>query len=191
MKKDVNDELGKAKTGKQSTESHRADCSEVLELFENALEDMYRAEKSLTVAIPYLVNHAVSDAVVGALEAHLKATMKHVTRLETVFGMIGNKPREKRCEGMEGLIKEAARLVLKCKAGPMSDVAIVSSAQKIVHYAIASYGTLRQFADTLELLDAAELLSESLEEEWAANYGLTEIAVANSGCGRDGLNAQA
>jgi len=142
------------------------------------LKDIYWAEKALTKAIPKMVKKATSTELIDALENHLSETQNQVTRLEKVFNTIDKKAVAKKCEAMEGLIKEGQEIMEECEEGAMCDAGIISAAQKIEHYEIATYGTLCQFAETLELTEAVDLLAETLDEEKAADEKLTEVAVS-------------
>lgn len=107
-----------------------------------------------------------------------KLTQEQVKRVEQVFEKLGKIATAKKCEAMEGLIKEAEEIIEECEEGAMRDAGIISAAQKVEHYEIASYGTLRQFAETLGLDDADELLQATLDEEKAADEKLIEVAVS-------------
>lgn len=152
--------------------------SQLMKLFEEELKDIYWAEKALTKAIPKMIKNATSEELVEALENHLVETEGQVTRLEQVFEMLGKKATAKKCEAMEGLMKEAEEIMDECEEGAMCDAGIISAAQKVEHYEIATYGTLRQFAETLGLNEAVELLQTTLDEEKAADEKLTEVAVS-------------
>jgi ferritin-like metal-binding protein YciE len=150
--------------------------SQLQELFENELKDIYWAEKALTKAIPKMIKNATSQDLIDALEKHLQETEGHVERCEQVFEVIGKKAEAKKCEAMDGLIKEAEDIMDDSEEGPMLDAGIISAGQKVEHYEIASYGTLRTFASTLGLDDAVSILEQTLEEEKAADEKLTEVA---------------
>lgn len=152
--------------------------SQLMKLFEDELKDIYWAEKALTKAIPKMVKNATSEELVTALQKHLAETQGHVARAEEVFGIIGKKAVAKKCEAMEGLIKEGGEIMEECEAGAMRDAGIISAGQKIEHYEMASYGTLRSFAETLGLSDAAGLLEQTLNEEKAADQKLSEVATS-------------
>ena len=151
--------------------------SQLTKLFENGLKDMYWAEKALTKSIPKMIKKASSDALVEVLEYHLEETMEQVSRAEQVFETIGKKATGKKCEAMEGLIKEGSEIMAECETGAMCDAGIIAASQKIEHYEIASYGTLRQFAETLGYNDAADLLATSLKEEKNADGKLSNLAI--------------
>ena len=152
--------------------------SQLMKLFEDELKDIYWAEKALTKAIPKMIKNATSEELIEALESHLAETEEQVNRVEQIFEGLGKKATAKKCEAMEGLIKEAEEIMEDCEEGPMRDAGIISAGQKVEHYEIASYGTLRQFAETLGLDEAVELLQATLDEEKAADEKLTEVAVS-------------
>ena len=152
--------------------------SQLMKLFEDGLKDIYWAEKALTKAIPKMIKNATSEELIEALENHLSETEEQVKRVEQVFEVIGKKATAKKCEAMEGLIKEGEEIMEECEEGPMCDAGIISAGQKVEHYEIASYGTLRQFAETLGLDEAVALLQMTLDEEKAADEKLTEVAVS-------------
>jgi ferritin-like metal-binding protein YciE len=154
------------------------ETSQLMKLFEMELKDIYWAEKALTKAIPKMIKNATSPELVDALEKHLKETKAQVLRAEEVFELIDMKPVAKKCEAMEGLIKEAESIMEECEPGAMCDAGIIAAAQKVEHYEIASYGTLRQFAETLELSKVATLFEQTLDEEKAADEKLSNVAVS-------------
>jgi ferritin-like metal-binding protein YciE len=151
--------------------------SQLMELFEAELKDIYWAEIALTEAIPKMIENSSSKYLIEALETHLKETKKQVTRLEEIFKIIGKRAQQEKCEAMIGLIKEAGRIMKETEEGPMRDAGIISAAQKVEHYEIASYGTLRQFAETLKLSNVSELLETTLNEEKMADTVLSRVAV--------------
>lgn len=166
-------------TGSKSTTLSRSpeDESALKELFIDSLKDLYWAEKHLTKALPKMVKKATSDELISALETHLKETENQITRLDQVFESIGEKSGAKKCDAMEGLIKEAEGIMSETEDGTMTrDVGIIAAAQKVEHYEIASYGTVRTIADVLGYTKASALLSETLEEEKNADSLLTQVA---------------
>jgi ferritin-like metal-binding protein YciE len=148
----------------------------LMKLFEDELMDIYWAEKALTKAIPKMAKNATSPELKEALESHLEQTVEQVSRVEMVFELLGKKANAKKCEAMEGLIKEGEEIMDECEEGAMRDAGIISAGQKIEHYEIATYGTLRQFAETLGLTEAVTLLEATLNEEKAADERLSEVA---------------
>ncbi len=163
---------------KESSTNAGMPSSQLMKLFEAELKDIYWAEKALTKAIPKMIKNATSEELIEALENHLQETLEQVKRVEQVFEIIGKRAVAKKCEAMDGLIREATEIMEMCDYGAMCDAGIISAAQKVEHYEIASYGTLRQFAETLGLSDAVSLLEETLNEEKAADETLTEVATA-------------
>jgi ferritin-like metal-binding protein YciE len=161
---------------KQNSENGRIERSALLELFENSLKDIYWAEKALTKALPKMAKNATSSELVEAIETHLEETEAQVEKVEQVFELLEKKPVAKKCEAMAGLIKEGEEIMQDTEKGPQRDAGIISAAQKVEHYEIASYGTLRTFANTLGLDDVATILGEILEEEKNADKTLTDVA---------------
>ena len=148
------------------------------ELFLDELADLYNAEQQLTKALPKLSKAAHSDQLKSAIEGHLKETEGHVNRLAQAFESLGEKPRSKTCAAMKGIVKEADELLHEQKGKASLDAAIIAAAQKAEHYEIASYGTVRAWAQQMGHEDAINLLTATLEEEKAADGKLTEIAAA-------------
>jgi ferritin-like metal-binding protein YciE len=164
----------KTKTPETTTEVEE---SALNELFIDELKDIYWAEKHLTKALAKMAKNATSDELRQALENHLTETEGQITRLEQVFISIDEKAVAKKCEAMNGLIKEAEEIMEDTEDGSITrDAGIISAAQKSEHYEIASYGTLRTLAATLGYTEAAELLGQTLEEEKNADALLTRIA---------------
>jgi ferritin-like metal-binding protein YciE len=150
------------------------------ELFIDELKDIYWAEKHLTSALPKMAKAATSNELRTAIENHLSETENHVTRLEQAFDSIGEKAVAKKCEAMAGLIKEGEEIISDTEKGTFTrDAGIISAAQKVEHYEIASYGTLKTLASVLGYNDAAELLDATLQEEKNADSLLTQIAEGN------------
>ena len=146
------------------------------DLFEDELKDIYWAEKALTKAIPKMAKNATSEELVNALKEHLGVTNGHVERLEESFRILGKTARAKKCEAMAGLVKEGEEIMENTEEGVVRDAGIISAAQKVEHYEIATYGTLRAFAKTLGEDEVATLLQQTLDEEKEADETLTEIA---------------
>lgn len=161
---------------KGKLESAPMERSLLMELFEDELKDIYWAEKALTKALPKMAKNATSQELIDAIEEHLEETEQQVKKLEEVFELMDKKPVAKKCEAMAGLIKESEEIMKDTKKGPQRDAGIISAGQKVEHYEIASYGTLRTFATTLGMEEAADILSEILEEEKNADQTLTDVA---------------
>lgn len=173
-------------TGKSTSRAHSKETSnqmglqtsQLMTLFVDELKDIYWAEKALTKAIPKMIKNAKSHELIQALTSHLSETVNQVSRVEQVFEIIRKKNTAKKCEAMEGLIQEAEEIMLDCEDGAMRDAGIISAAQKVEHYEIASYGTLRKFAETLGLNDVVKLLQATLEEEKTADQKLTQVSLS-------------
>lgn len=152
---------------------------QMTELFENALKDMYWVEKTLIRSMPAMIGQTSSGHLKEALEHHLMETQEQATRLEQVFAIIDKKPSAKRCESMEGLIKEAEEIIKETVEGAQRDAGIISAVRKVEHYEIASYSTLCFFAKTLNLDDAVAVLEEILDQEMNADTSIAELAIIN------------
>lgn len=146
------------------------------ELYIDCLKDIYWAEKALTKALPKMAKNATNENLVAALEDHLTVTEEQISRLEKVFELIGKKAVAKKCEAMDGLIKEGQDIMESTEPGAVRDAGIIAASQKIEHYEIATYGTICAFAKTLGQDEAAALLHETLAEEKEADITLTEAA---------------
>lgn len=148
--------------------------------FVDQLKDIYWAEKHLTKALPKMQKAATTEELRQAIEEHTAQTEEHVSRLEQVFELLGKKVQAKKCDAMEGLLKEGDSVVEETEDGSMTrDVGVIVSAQKVEHYEIAAYGSLAQLATTMGHEDVANLLNQTLEEEKEADKLLTEIAENN------------
>lgn len=155
------------------------DAHGLRDLLEHGLKDIYWAEKELTKTLPKMAEKASSPDLVKAIKNHLKETEGHVTRLEQVFEAIDLKPVAKKCDAMEGLIKEGQHVIEETEEGVVRDAGIIAASQKVEHYEIATYGTLHAFALTLGEDRAASLLEMTLNEEKQADVSLTEIAMSH------------
>jgi ferritin-like metal-binding protein YciE len=150
------------------------------ELFLDSLKDIYYAEKAIAKALPKMKKAATSEELKAAFEEHLEVTKEQVTRLEQVFEILGEKARGKKCEAIEGLIAEANSIIEDTDAGTSTrDVGLILGGQKVEHYEIATYGGLRQLAETLGYSEAAALLQTTLDEEKETDVLLTQIAENN------------
>lgn len=146
-------------------------------LFTDELKDILWAEKHLLKALPKMAKGATSEELRTSIEMHISETQNQITRLEQVFEILGQKATAKKCEAMEGLVEEGKSMLEDTEDGSLTrDAAIISASQKIEHYEIASYGTLRTLATTLGLTEAAALLEQTLEEEKNTDVKLTRIA---------------
>lgn len=146
------------------------------ELFIDELKDIIYAERALVKALPKMAKNATEPNLTAAIEDHLAVTEGQVARLEQVFEILGESDRGKKCDAMEGLIKEGESIVEETEIGAVRDAGIISASQKIEHYEIASYGTLVAFARTLGEDEVASLLEATLAEEKEADAILTDSA---------------
>jgi ferritin-like metal-binding protein YciE len=150
--------------------------SELHDLFLDELADLLNAETQLTKALPKMAKAAQSDELRDAITSHLEETQGHVERLKKVFESVDEKPKSKTCKAMQGLLEEGSELLQELKGKSSIDAGIIAAAQKVEHYEIASYGSVRAWAEQMGHSEAVELLQETLDEESAADEKLTEIA---------------
>jgi ferritin-like metal-binding protein YciE len=146
------------------------------QLFVHELKDIYSAEKQILKALPSMARAASNPELKEAFESHRKQTEGHVDRIETIFESLEGKPSGKKCVGMEGLLEEAAGAIQEDMPEPLLDAALIGAAQKVEHYEIAAYGTVRAFAERLGMKEAARLLQQTLDEEFQSDKALTAIA---------------
>jgi ferritin-like metal-binding protein YciE len=166
----------KKKGGQQTSEETP---SYLQKFFIDQLKDMYYAEQELLKTMPEMKNAATTEELEDAIDEHMKQTQRHIKRLEKVFHMTGQKPEGKRCEAMDGLIKELKTILRETEESTMTrDAALIIATQKIEHYEIASYGGLVALAITLGLERAADILDKTLAEEEMTDNMLTDIAEA-------------
>jgi ferritin-like metal-binding protein YciE len=161
----------------------------VNDLLLDELRDIYHAEKQLVKALPKMAKKAKSDDLRQAFEHHLDETKGHVERLDQVFQQLDARSGGQRCEAMEGLIEEAKEMMDDVTTPEVLDAAMITAAQKVEHYEIASYGSVCALAEALGHKDAARLLEETLNEEKAADQKLNQIAL--SGVNQAALQAAA
>jgi ferritin-like metal-binding protein YciE len=140
------------------------------------LTDLRDAETQLTEALPKLAQSASSKELRAAFQKHLKETRTHLTRIDQALRALGEKPSSKTCEAMKGLLKEGDSHMKKAPAGALRDAVLITGAQKVEHYEMASYGTARTYAQVLGQPQVARLLEQTLKEEKAADRTLTDIA---------------
>jgi len=145
-------------------------------LYIDELKDLYSAENQLVKALPKMAKAASSAELREGFEKHLEQTKGHVQRLEKIFEALGENPKGKKCKGMEGLIEEGSEAIQKDYEGSVLDAALIGAAQRVEHYEIAGYGTVRSMAETLAEDDHVSLLEETLQEEKETDEKLTELA---------------
>ena len=167
-------------TKKESSYTPQENNSMLQELFLEELRDIYWAEKHLVKALPKMQKACTSEELATAFADHLAVTQDQVNRLEQVFELLNEKPRGKKCEAMEGLVKEAESVIEETEDGTSTrDVALIIAAQKVEHYEIAAYGGLATLAKTMGINQVKELLGETLEEEKETDELLTQLAENN------------
>lgn len=147
------------------------------DLFIHDLSDVYSAEKQITRALPKMARAATDEKLVAAFKQHLEETQGQIERLDQlVEATEGVRIKRMKCHALEGLVEEAQEVIDSVEAGPVRDAGLIGAAQKVEHYEIATYGTLRALAVKLGYKEAARLLGETLEEEKATDEKLTIIA---------------
>lgn len=146
------------------------------DLLLDELKDLYSAEKQITKALPKMVKAASTSELSAAFEEHLEQTKGHVERLENIFEMLGKRGTGKTCEGMKGLLEEGSEMMHEIEKGPIRDAGLISAAQRVEHYEMAGYGSVRSYAQLLGKNEIAELLESTLSEEKAADEKLTAIS---------------
>ncbi|MEJ8819010.1 YciE/YciF ferroxidase family protein [Lacibacter sp. H407] len=158
------------------TPAKKSAAKELEDLFEDSLKDIYWAEKALTKALPKMEKNATSPKLKKVIASHLAETMEHVARLEACFESIGKKAVAKKCDAMEGLLKEGTSIMEETAPGAVRDAGIIGASQKVEHYEIATYGTLAAFAKVLGQKTALKNLLQTLKEEKKCDELLTSIA---------------
>ncbi|HET7891498.1 MAG TPA: ferritin-like domain-containing protein [Candidatus Sulfotelmatobacter sp.] len=146
------------------------------ELYVNELKDLYSAETQMVKALPKLAKAASNAELRQGFEEHLRQTSEHVSRLEQIFEMLGEKASGKKCLGMEGLVKEGAETMSEDYEGALMDAALIGAAQRVEHYEIAGYGTVLSFAEQLGESEHVSLLEQTLEEEKQTDEKLSQLA---------------
>jgi ferritin-like metal-binding protein YciE len=148
------------------------------DLLVHELRDLYDAEKQLLRALPPMAQRARSEELRVALEEHCDLTRKHIARLDRVFAKLGTSPEGSSCNGMKGLIKEAEKLFQEDAEDSIRDAGLIVAAQKIEHYEISAYASVKTFADALGMDELAWILTETLEDEREADQRLSTLADA-------------
>ncbi len=146
------------------------------DLYVDELKDLYNAEQQILKALPKMAKAASSPELKDAFNQHLEQTREQVNRLDRIFRELGKTPRGKKCVGMQGIIEEGQEM-LKEKAEPsVKDAGLISAAQRVEHYEMAGYGTVRTFANMLGYNDQAQALQTTLNEEGDTDHKLTQLA---------------
>ena len=146
------------------------------QLFVKELRDLYDAENQITEALPKLIDAAHNTELKSALREHLQITKQQISRLDQIFRQLNQKPTGETCKGMKGVIKEGDEIVSAGGDPSTVDAGLISAAQRVEHYEMAGYGTVRTYAKLLGQEDMARLLQQTLDEEEEADQKLSEIA---------------
>jgi len=169
----------KAKTGRSPAKAKavaKSSKETLAYILEGMLKDIYWAEKHLTKALPRMVKASFNEELKEVFEIHLGQTKHQILRIEDCFEVIGKKPVAKKCEAMEGLVKEGEESITDHVKGHARDAALIAAAQKVEHYEISAYGTMRTMATVLGLTKCAALLEETKDEEAETDLTLTILA---------------
>lgn len=150
--------------------------SSMEELLIDELKDLYNAEKQITRALPKLVRASTSEELKQAFQSHLEETEGHVERLEKAFEILGKGARGKTCHGMQGVLEEGAEVIEETEKSSLRDAALIAAAQRVEHYEMAAYGSVREYARLLGQDEIVSLLEATLKEEKAADVKLSSIA---------------
>lgn len=145
-------------------------------LYVEELRDIYNAEQQLVKALPKMAKAASAEELREAFQDHLEETKTHVERIEEIFSSMDESAKGKTCHGMKGLIEEGSGILEEKGEESVLDAGIIAAAQKVEHYEIAAYGTLRTWAELLGENEAADLLQQTLDEEGEADKRLNELA---------------
>ena len=145
-------------------------------LYVEELKDLYSAEKQILQALPKMVKKATHPQLKAAFQEHLEVTQGQLERLNQIFEALGKTPRGKKCKAMEGLVEEGKETMQEDMDDDVMDAALIASAQRIEHYEMAGYGTVRTYAQLLGEKEAAKLLQQTLNEEGDADKKLTQLA---------------
>jgi ferritin-like metal-binding protein YciE len=146
------------------------------DLYVEQLRDLYSAESQILKALPKMEKAATHDQLRAAFEEHRKVTERQVERLDRIFEMLGEKSSGHHCKGMEGLLKEGDEMIKEKGDRNTRDAGLIAAAQRVEHYEIAGYGTVRTYAERLGLQDQAQLLQQTLQEEGDTDHRLTDLA---------------
>jgi ferritin-like metal-binding protein YciE len=159
------------------------------DLYVDQLQDLYSAETQLVQALPKMASAAYTDELRKGFQVHLEQTRTHVNRLDQIFSRIGSRGGSNICEGMQGLIKEGEEAIALDGDPKVRDAALIAAAQRVEHYEIAGYGTVRTYAKDLGFSSDSSLLQKSLDEEAETDKKLTKLA--EGGLFKSGINDQA
>lgn len=163
-------------TTKSSNGSKKEKHNSLHELYIAELKDAYSAENQIAKALPKLIEAVSNKDVKKGLQDHLEQTKNQAEKVAQICSHHNEKPTGEHCDGMEGLLKEGSKMLEEFESGPVLDAAIISASQKVEHYEIATYGTLRVFAETMGHSEDVKIISEIFDQEIAADKKLSKIA---------------
>ncbi len=155
------------------------DLDSLRELFVDGLKDLYSGEKQILQVLPKMAKKASNPELKKIFEEHLEVTRRQVERLDMIFEELGKSPRGKKCKGMEGLLEEGKEIMMEDMEPEILDASLIAAAQRVEHYEIAGYGTMRTYAQLLGDSQAVKLLQQTLDEEDETDKRLTELAEKN------------
>jgi ferritin-like metal-binding protein YciE len=147
------------------------------DLYIEELKDAYDAENQILKALPKMTKAASSESLKEALQEHQDITEGQIDRLEQIFERLGTRAKGRKCKAMEGLVEEGKELMSEDASEEVLDAGLIATAQRIEHYEIAVYGTLRTYAEQMGFDEDADLLQETLDEEKEADKTLSELAI--------------
>jgi ferritin-like metal-binding protein YciE len=148
-------------------------------LYEDQLKDLHSVERQIIQALPKMVKAASDERLKAAFEEHLAVTKEQLARLDQIFEKLGKRATGKKCKGMEGLLEEGKEMMQEDMDPEVLDAALISAAQRVEHYEMAGYGTVRTYAEILGERDAVKLLQKTLDEEGDADKKLTQLAMSS------------
>lgn len=177
-KKDVAEPKAGTKKSSAATEKDKKSGEEFRDFFIDELKDILWAEKALLKALPKMRKAATGKELAASFNSHLAETEAQISTIEQVFELMGEKPKTKKCDAMEGLISETENIIADTEKGSaIRDAGLILAAQKVEHYEIATYGTLAAFADAMEEAKVAKLLRSILRDEKKSDKKLTILAL--------------
>jgi ferritin-like metal-binding protein YciE len=160
------------------------------ELYIDELRDLYSAETQLVKALPKMAKASTNPELRQGFEEHLRQTTEHVSRLEQIFEELEEKPSGKKCVGMEGLIKEGAEVIDEDYSDEVRDAALIGAAQRVEHYEIAAYGTVKALAELMGHGEQVSLLDQTLQEETETDEKLTELSAEVNELANEGQSSE-
>ncbi len=152
------------------------EMEDLRDLYVDELRDLYSAENQLVKALPKMAKAATDDQLKAGFLQHLEETKGHVERLTKIFEKLGEKPTGKKCKAMEGLVEEGKEMIEEDAVDEVKDAGLIAAAQRVEHYEMAGYGTVRAYAKLLGEESAAKQLQETLDEEAATDKKLSKLA---------------